>query len=171
MLTLMLTAGAVEPIQITVTDPSVKEVILECDGGKTLRAPVRAGSVSFSESPGTCSVSFLSQIGSLDGPAEYTCGTQGCSKVDVVHRDIAAAEGRVVIIITDDSTTLLELRCPSGYRNRARVETNTAVFDGVPSEDCQMFWKGGTTPAKAFKIRPGRLYCRVIGSTGVCQPK
>lgn len=160
-------ASAVEPVRIKVTDPSVREVVLEC-AGKKLTAPVRDGMVSFAENPGKCQVIFVSAVGTLDGPAEYECSARGCNKVDVVHRKVEAASDRVTIIVTDSSAVLLELKCPSGYRVRANVETNTAVFDGVPNEDCELYWKGGTALARANKIRAGQWYCQATGTTGVC---
>jgi hypothetical protein len=92
-------------------------------------------------------------------------------QVDVIHKTIESAAGRVTVVITDNSTTLLELKCPSGYRQRSRVETNTAVFENVPEEECEMFWKGGSVPAKAREIRPGTWYCQATGGTGVCTLK
>ncbi|MCA9569219.1 MAG: hypothetical protein KC656_15325, partial [Myxococcales bacterium] len=79
------------------------------------------------------------------------------------------APGRVTIVLTDNSTQLLELSCPSGYRERAPVLTNTAVFEGVPGfEDCDLWWKNAA-PGKGRKIRPGTWYCQNNKGTGVCR--
>ncbi len=171
LLALVPLSQATDPVRIKVSDPSVSKVLLDC-GGSMLEAPVRGGTAVFSQGVSNCSVHFVKQVGSLDGPGEYTCDAGGCRETDVIHRTVEAAAGRVTIIITDGSTSLLELKCPSGYRNRASVETNTAVFDGVPeNEDCDMFWKGGSAPAKARDIRPGTWYCQQTGSTGICKQR
>jgi hypothetical protein len=170
LLALVAPSSAVEPVRIKVPDPSVSTVVLDC-GGNRLESPVRSGVAVF-ENVGDCSVHFIRQVGQVAGPGEYTCDGGGCRQVDVIHRQVDAAPGRVTIIITDKSTDLLELRCPSGYRNRASVDQNTAVFDGVPdTEDCDMFWKGGSAPAKARQIRPGTWYCQQTGSTGICKQR
>ncbi|MEZ4319440.1 MAG: hypothetical protein R3F61_18135 [Myxococcota bacterium] len=170
LIALTTNAHATDPVRIRVTDPSIRTVILEC-GSTKLQAEVKNGMATFAQNPGKCEVLFLGRIGLIDGPAEYTCTSQGCQQVDVIHKELADASGRVTVVITDSSTTLLELKCPSGYRQRARVDTNTAVFEGVPEEDCEMFWKGGTVPAKAHAIRPATWYCQATGGTGVCTRK
>jgi hypothetical protein len=157
-------------LTIDVADPSVVEVQLAC-GSRVLKSPVVAGVATFSENVGDCAVSFLSQVGSVSGNDKYTCGSTGCTKNAIEHRQVGNAPDRVTIVLTDASTKLLELNCPSGYRVRAPVETNTAVFDGVPAgEDCNLFWKN-SAPAKGRKLRPGTWYCQNVGGTGVCRRK
>lgn len=170
MLALALTltsAHAADPLRIRIEDPAVREVHLDC-AGKKLRAPVRDGWATFQESIDRCSVALLSTSGELDGPGEYLCGVGGCARGDVQHRRVEAAPDRVTVVITDDSASMLELRCPSGYRERANVETNTAVFDKVPDENCELFWKGTNALAKAIKLRPGLWYCQENSGTGIC---
>jgi len=168
LLILLDPASAADPVQIDITDPSARKVVLDCEG-KIIEAPVRNGKVSFTQANGKCEVMLLSRVGVLDGPAQYTCGQDGCVQRDVIHKDIVEADNRITVVITDSSTTLLELICPSGYRQRSRVETNTAVFDNVPTEDCNLLWKGGSIPAKARKLRTGTWYCQATSGTGVCK--
>ena len=168
LLALIPAALAIDPLVITVADPAVTEVMLTCDG-KTHRAAVVDGVASFTFRPGKCEVSLLTKTGTIDGPAKYACDRRGCAELDVIHRDVGDAAGRLTVVITDDSTRLLEIKCTSGYRARANVETNTAVFEGVPDEDCDLLWKGSSTPTKAFRLRSGTYYCSATGGTGVCK--
>ncbi len=157
-------------MEITVTDPAVTEVHLACDG-QQLRAPVVDGVARF---PGTlvnCTVSLFSTVGRLDRNDRYVCGMTGCQRRGIEHREVASDPNRVTIILTDASARLLELRCPSGYRERAPVTQNTAVFDGVPEgEDCDLWWKNAA-PGRGRKIRPGTWFCQNNGGTGVCRQR
>ena len=167
LLALLSPAHAVDPLVIMVADPSVSEVVLDC-AGETHRATVKNSTASFSFRPDGCTVKLLTEVGKITGPARYACDRNGCSEIDVIHQDIVSAEGRLTVVLTDESTRLFEIKCTGGHRARATVVTNTAVFDGVPNEECDLLWKGGNTPAKAFRLRTGTYYCSATGGTGVC---
>lgn len=157
-------------MEIFVTDASVAEVQLTCSG-RLLKSAVIGGKATFTETVAGCAVSLVSQVGTVAGNDKYTCDASGCRTNDIEHRNVQSAADRVTIILTDASTQLLELRCPSGYRERAAVTMNTAVFDGVPQgQDCDMFWKN-SAPAKGRKIRPGTWYCLNNNGTGVCKTR
>lgn len=167
-LSLIVPSLAVDPVQIRVTDPKVREVVLECEGAKKLMSPVKEGLARFTEDPGRCKVIFVSEIGEIQGTAQYTCGANGCTKADVVRRQVDDAPGRVTIVVTDGSAPSFELKCTS-YRERATVETNVAVFDNVPeNEDCALYWKGGNSASRANKLGPGRWECHQTANTGIC---
>lgn len=165
----LFTAFAAD-LTINVSDPAVVEVQLQC-GTRTLRSPVISGVATFTENVGSCSVHMVAQVGQISGNDKYTCGDAGCAKMAVEHRQIANAPNRVTIILTDASTKLLELNCPSGYRERVAVATNTAVFEGVPEgQDCDLFWKN-SAPGKGRKLRPGTWYCQNTNGTGICRQR
>lgn len=156
-------------MEIHIQDPSVTEVQLNCSG-RVLKSPVSGAIARFPAGElGDCSVSLLSQVGAVSGNDKYTCTARGCTRNAVEHRQVSSAADRVTIILTDESTKLMELRCPSGYRQRAPVTTNTAVFDGVPAgQQCALYWKN-SAPGLARNITVGTWYCLNTDGTGVCR--
>lgn len=163
---LLMTAQAGE-MEITVPDPAAREVQLSCDG-QQLTKPLVGGVAKFPGTLANCRVRVIREVGEVKSNDKWTCTDRGCTRNAIEHRNVGAAPGRVTIILTDASTSLLELRCPSGYRERAPVETNTAVFEGAPNEDCELFWKN-SAPAKGRNLRPGTWYCQNTSGTGVCR--
>lgn len=168
LLSMLLTAQAGEMV-LNIPDPAAKEVILACDG-QTLKQPVVGGMAKFPGTLANCKVQVVREIGWIKNNDKWTCTDRGCARNAVEQRNVGYAPDRVTIVLTDASTQLLELRCPSGYRERAPVETNTAVFNGVPNEDCDLFWKN-SAPGKGRKLRPGTWYCQNTNGTGVCRKK
>lgn len=66
-------------------------------------------------------------------------------------------------------TTSLEVNCPSGFRERGRLNGTSATVPNVPQEGCTLFFKGGP-PAKFSPVRGGQsLSCSIQGTTGVCK--
>lgn len=170
-LLLSATAHAGAPLSITVTDSRVLAVVLDC-GGSTMKAVVKSGKADFSEVPhGSCTVDFVRKSGTISGAGEWTCSLDTCTQEDVQHLEIKDADGRLNVVVSDlpDSTTL-ELKCPNGFRERAHVKVNTAIFDNVPNEQCTLYFKGGV-PAKYNPLNWGTYYCSISGTTAVCSKK
>ena len=119
------------PIEIHVTDPTVKEVRLVCPN-RELTSRVTNGVAKFQTHLSNCSVEYTIKAGFISEPGVFTCADGRCEKQGTVHREVSNSPGRVSIIITDNSATLLELTCSDHYRSRANVVTNTAVFKGSP---------------------------------------
>ena len=162
-------AGA--PLELTVTDPQITAVVLECEDG-THRAVVKSGVASFEMLPENCTVNFVRRAGSLTEAGRYTCTVDGCKRTDVHHRSVTDAAGRINVILESALVggSWLEVNCASGYRARADVLENTAVFDGVPSEDCTLHFKGGA-PARYRPITAGTWMCNLAGSVAVCSQR
>jgi hypothetical protein len=157
------------PLEITVTDARVSEVVLTC-GANTLRSPVKGGIASFATAPNGCTVDLVRRAGTISSAGKWTCTADSCSQSDVNHPPLTDAAKRVNVVVTTamPSGTLLEVDCPDGtYRERHPLQDNTAVFDAVPSEDCWLLFKGGT-PAKYQPLRYGTYYCSLTGATAVC---
>ncbi len=171
-LLLSATAQAAAPLSITVTDKQVLAVVLDCGGGNTMKAIVRAGRADFSEvPPGACTVDFVRKSGTISGPGEWTCGLDGCTQEDVQHLEIEDADGRLNVVTTGlPESTTLELKCPNGHRERASIKVNTASFYNVPKEACTLYFKGGV-PAKYNPLNWGTYYCALSDTTAVCSKK
>ena len=166
MLWLSLAHGF-SPVQISVEDRNVTEVVLKCPD-RTVTSRVVNGIASFSENVSNCAVEFKVNVGRITDPGAYTCGVAtGCTSKGVNHRAVDDAEGRVNIILTDQSANLFELKCGS-WRERSYVTENVAVFENVPSDGCTLHFKGGT-PTKADGIGPGTYKCSAIGGVGSCR--
>lgn len=164
-----LDAHASAPLELTVTDPNVIAVVLEC-GGETKKAVVKAGKASFLELPKSgCEVHFIRRSGYIGAPGQWTCGLEGCSQQSIHHLQVDNEPGRVNVILTQATapSAALEITCPSGYRNRVPVRENTAVFEDVPQEECILHFKGGV-PARYTGMRWGTWHCALTGTTAVC---
>lgn len=158
-------AGA--PIEITVpTD--VTKVVLVCAGNKRFETEAKNGLATFPEAPKDCKVYLQKPVGTIAGPGIWTCADDGCRMVDVQHKDIRDAPGRVNVILTGEyDTRWLEISCADGARQRADIETNTATFDGITRDDCTLFFKGGS-PAQYRPIVAGSWRCGLTATTAVC---
>lgn len=166
MLWLSLAHGF-SPVQISVEDRNVTEVVLTCPD-RTIRARVVNGIASFSENVSNCEVEFKVEVGRIADAGAYTCGANtGCTAKGVNHRPVSDAEGRVNIILSDQSANMFELKC-GAWRERSYVTENVAVFENVPGEGCTLHFKGGT-PTKADNIGPGTYMCSAIGGIGSCR--
>jgi hypothetical protein len=157
------------PLEISVADTRVSEVVLTC-GGNTLRAPVKSGVASFASAPSGCTVDLVRRAGTITSAGKWACTADSCAQEDVHHTPISDAPKRVNVVVTTPmpSGTILEVDCPDGsYRERRPLEENTAVFDSVPSEDCILLFKGGV-PAKYQPLKYGTFYCSLTGATAVC---
>jgi len=63
----------------------------------------------------------------------------------------------------------IEIKCPSGFRNRASFAGGAATVANVPQEDCTIYFKGGP-PAKFKPVKGGQtLSCRFQGTQAICQ--
>jgi hypothetical protein len=155
-------------LEITVTDPRVTALVLECADG-THKLVVDGGRAVLEKRPKDCVVNQVVRSGSITAPGAWTCGLEGCTQQDVAHRDVSDADGRINVIVASDlpKGSWLELTCPQGFRERASVEENTATFDAVPEEECTLWFKGGV-PAKFTRMRWGTWQCLLSGTTAVC---
>jgi hypothetical protein len=157
------------PLEITVTDPKVHTVVLTC-GRERLESAVRAGVAVFASAPSGCAVEMIRTGGHIAGPGKWTCGLDSCAQDDVHHLPVSDAPKRVNVIVSTPmpAGTGLEVACADGsYRERRTLVENTATFDGVPSEDCTLLFKGGV-PAKYQPLKYGTWYCSLTGATAVC---
>lgn len=159
-------------LEITVPDPSVVTLILECANG-SYRADVKGGVALFDHLPNNCRVYMIRRAGLVNEPGKWTCLAETCSQEEILHQEVVDAPGRLNIVLASEMPkgSSFELTCPGGYRTRADIAINTAVFEGVPSSgDCTLFFKGNT-PARFNGISPGTWSCGILGSTAVCQKK
>ena len=167
-LALSTNALAVAPITINVPSDVVL-VRLECAGSKTLDASPKQGVVTFSSAPKNCTVYFQRKSGRIDGPGVYDCSNKKCVQADVSHRPVSDAAGRVNVILMDDTPVpSMEINCESGYRERANVIENVAIFDAAPVQGCTLQFKGGN-PAHFKGITPGTWRCSLAGTTAICR--
>ena len=157
------------PLEVRVEDPSVTAVLLDCGGDSQMKAKVHSGVAEFFQVPDTaCQVLLLRKTGIIDQPGKWECSSDGCTQADVHHKDIVNAAGRVNVVVPNlQPGATLELTCPDGYRKRASVEQNTAIFEGVPDDRCTVLFKGGV-PARYSPISEGTWYCQISGVTAVC---
>lgn len=164
----ILSPARAATLEITVTDPMVTALVLECRDG-TQKATVKNGLATFEQVPEGCTVNMIRRSGTIDAPGKWTCTLDTCKMEDVQHAPVTDADGRVNVILTTEMPpgAWLELTCSGGFRARADVKTNTAVFDGVPNEECTLFFKGGP-PAKYRPMRWGTWSCGLSGTTAVC---
>ena len=162
-------ALANEPLVIQVEDPQVETVELRCSNGKTHTSAVRGGSARFLEDPGACQVVFIRPAGRISGQGRFTCGLTGCRQDDVFNRAIPDAPGVINVVFTDTlSSGSVEIRCPSGYRQRDNIVDNTAILQSVPDEPCTAALKGAM-PATYNGIRHGTWYCSVANAIMNCK--
>jgi len=168
VLLLTTLAWASSPLELEITDPQITAVVLECADG-THKAVVKNGKASFQRIPESCTVNLVRRAGSIESAGVYACTIEGCTRKDVHHRPVTDADGRINVIAETPLAggAWLELTCGSGFRARADVLENTAVFDGVPEEDCILLFKGGA-PAKYRPITWGTWMCSVPGTVAVC---
>ena len=155
-------------LEIEVPDPQVVAVVLECADG-TYKAVVKDGLATFDRRPEACSVNFIRRAGTIDLPGRWVCDLAGCKMKDVHHRPVTNADGRINIIAATPLAggAWLELNCGTGFRARADVLENTAVFEGVPREDCILNFKGGA-PAKFKPVTWGTYQCTLDDTTALC---
>lgn len=164
-----LAAAHASPVEISVPDENVKEVILVC-GDQQLRQPVRNGKAKWPERHENCQVRFDVHLDKIDRPGFYTCSlADGCKVDDVPHRPLTAQAGRVNVVFIHDTPDgmYLELTCPAGKRERQNIDYHTVVFDGI-TQGCQVQVKG-TTPAKWVPESDGTFYCQFVGSILSCE--
>lgn len=168
MLVPFLSAAFGSPVEITVSDPLVTALVLECQDG-TFKAVVKNGLATLEQVPKDCVVNMIRKSGTITAPGRWTCTLEGCTQQEVSHREVTDAPGRVNVILTTDlpAGASLELTCSDGFRLRVEVAQNAAVFDGVPAEECTLFFKGGV-PAKFRPMREGTWSCGLSGTTAVC---
>ena len=165
----MTIAHAFSPVQISVSDPNVTEVVLTCPD-RTVRTRVVDGLAAFDQDVSKCKVEFVVSAGRIEGPGAYTCAAgTGCSSKGVNHRPVSDSPDRINIVVTDNSANLFELKCGSDFRARAPVTDNAATFDGVTGSSCTLHFKGGP-PTKFDNLDPGNTYfCSAIGGIGTCK--
>ena len=165
-------AYASAPLTITVPDKQVVAVVLDCGGGNTVKAVVKNGKAEYLEvPPGSCSVVFVRNSGTITGAGEWTCDLDGCKQQDVHHLELTNADGRLNIVVTDvPPSTTLELQCPSGHRERSSITENTGIFEGVPNEHCTLFFKGGVA-GRYHPMTWGTYYCSLTGTVAVCSQR
>lgn len=164
----LFAAARAQSVSITVTDPLVTSVVLACADGR-YELPVRNGVAAMEKTPNRCEVSMFRTSGRVDQPGKWTCTLDKCTQVDVDHQPVTDAPGRINVILTTElpPAASLEISCTSGFRIRAGISLNTAVFDGVPPEQCTMFFKGGL-PAKFGPITQGTWSCGLSNTVAVC---
>jgi hypothetical protein len=155
------------PIEIKVTDSKVVELELDC-GGTKRRVPVKSGLAVVPDLPGKCKVSMIRPSGMIEIAGKYTCSPDDCTLAQFDHKPTSDSPGRINIILAPSVVANgVELSCPSGTRLRATVDRRTAVFDGVPAEDCMMMFKGGP-PLRYQPLSHGTYTCQISGSTVLC---
>ena len=113
----------------------------------------------------------MKRSGVTKGNGTWFCNEGGCTLDEPPHAEVSNARGKVnIIVLGNVAANMLELTCPSGYRERADIVDHTAVFYEVPVDLCQLHFKGGS-PAKFNGIQPGKTYkCSVAGTQAVCNP-
>ena len=169
LLFLLSTVGArAQSLEIRVADPLVTAVVLECADGR-YDLPVRNGLATMERTPNRCQVHMYRTSGTIGEPGKWSCTLDKCTQNDVDHKPVVDAPGRINVILTSalPPSASLELTCASGYRTRTEIGLNTAVFDGVPSEQCTMFFKG-SVPAKFGPISEGTWSCGLSNTVAVC---
>lgn len=154
--------------EIQVADPAVTTVVLECRSG-SYKTAVKSGVAAFEHLPDGCQVFMIRKSGLVDSTGIWTCGLDTCKKEEVRHNPVTDAAGRINIILTTELPpgAALELTCNNGFRVRADVVVNTAVFDAVPDEECTLFFKG-SVPARFRPMRIGTWSCGLAGTTAIC---
>ncbi len=162
------TTASAQSLQIEVADPSVSTVLLACDDGER-RADVVDGIAAFMRAPQGCRVHLLQEVGHIDAPGRWRCTDTRCALVDVDHRPVSDADGRINVIANTDlpASASFELSCAGGHRQRQRIAQNVAVFDDVPASDCTLLLKGGV-PAKFQPMTWGTYTCGLSGSAMIC---
>jgi hypothetical protein len=166
--TVVVGAASAQSVQITVTDPMVTSLVLTCADGR-FELPVRDGVAVMERTPSLCRVSMYRSSGEVDRPGKWTCTLDKCTQVEVDHKPVTNAPGRINVILTSDlpPSAWLEISCTSGFRTRTDISLNTAVFDGIPSEQCTMYFKG-SVPAKFGPITEGTWSCGLSNTVAVC---
>ena len=169
MIWLLTQAAFAAPIEITVTDSAVERVLFTCDEG-SFEAKVHLGKAQLPERVTNCKLQMVRKAGVISGPGTYTCDLNACKMDQVEHKPVSDAPGRVNIIVTGAyQAQALELTCTDGFRERSAIETNTAIFNDVPTSDCTLFFKQGGPPAKYRGVTAGKTYfCSVNGAAAVC---
>lgn len=165
---LAIAAAHAQALEITITDPLVTAVVLECADGAH-KGVVKDGVAAFDIRPQGCTVHLIRKSGTIDDPGRWTCTLDRCTQQEVAHHPVTDAPGRVNVITTTDlpKGAAFELTC-STYRERAEISLHTAVFEGVPdNDDCTLFFKGGV-PARFHPIGPGTWSCGLTGNVAVC---
>jgi hypothetical protein len=165
---LLASAHAASPLELRVTDPQITSIVLECTDG-TFKALVKNGVAAFDLTPNDCTIHVIRRAGRLSSAGVYDCTTEGCRRVDVHHREVSDAPGRINVIAETPLAggSWLELSCSSGQRFRTDVIENTGVFEGVPAEECTLLFKGGP-PLKYRPISQGTWRCNAADTTVTC---
>lgn len=158
----------------------VDTVVLRCGGQELERRPrpsVVPGAqaqVRFPMWPGReCDVTFERHVGRVMQLGNWACSDGGgCSEQG---SNAAPAPplppGQIKVLTTDRLPhSTLELVCPGGYRVRTAVTNHTALFTGVPSEECELFFKGGA-PYRYRPVTEGTWSCTVVAGTAVCEAR
>ena len=158
------------PIEITITEANVTRLELTC-GAQVRQIAVSNGKATIPDLPGKCSVSLVRPSGVIDGPGKYSCGFEACTLAEIDHKPVSDGPGKVNIILAPGvSPSGIEMTCPSGYRTRAAIERNTALFSQVPNEACTIMLKGGP-PLRYTGIGWGTYNCQASGSTLICSKR
>jgi hypothetical protein len=165
---LSLGAALGQSLEISVVDPMVIAVVLECSDGSH-KAVVKNGKATLEQVPQGCQVHMIRKGGTIDAPGRWSCTLDACKQDEVEHRAVTDADGRVNVVVTSPlpAGSFLELTCSNGYRVRSDIELNTATFESVPQDECTLHFKGGV-PAKYRPVRWGTFYCGLSGTTAVC---
>jgi hypothetical protein len=163
-----VSAALAQSVEIAVSDPLVRSVRLECATG-SYDLPVRDGKVAMERVPEHCQLFMERKSGVVNQPGKWVCTLDTCQMTDVEHAAVADAPGRVNIILTSvmASSASLELTCPGGYKVRSDIRTNTAIFEGVQSSECTLWFKG-TVPAKFQPMSAGTWSCGLSNTIAVC---
>ena len=161
------TANAGVPLVVKV-EPGVSSVSVHCPDGVVQTQDVKANQVSFDLVPKDCKISITKKVGQVNNTGVWFCSERGCELDVPPHKKVQDADGRVNLIFLDaGKASTIELSC-SGYRQRTPIEDHTAVFNGVPKDDCTVYAKGGTT-AKSQPLTWGTHACTISGPTLICQ--
>ncbi len=165
---LFSSAFAIAPLEVRV-DPDVTSVKLVC-GSDSWESKPHDGVATFDRAPDNCQVLVTRPAGQINGPGIYTCTGGTCVYQDTPHRPVSNAPGRLNVVFTGAyDTQWLELKCDGGFRERVDITENAGTFDGVPSGECTLLFKGAT-PAQYRPVTTGTYKCRLTGITAVCDP-
>jgi hypothetical protein len=167
---LFVSAALAGPAEITFSDPRISAIDLDCGSGVERFLP-SGGKVTLKEIPKHCKVSVVLLAGTIDGAGRFLCGLDSCKMEEIMHKPVSNGPGKVNIIVQPGTdATDIEVKCPGGYRERSAIEENTGLFTGVPSEECELLFKGGF-PGKFRPLTVGTWQCSQVGAVAVCQKK
>ncbi len=175
---LLMVVGTASADDLVVSVPtSADRVILQCGEQRYERTVPRSPSptvdMTFPIRPGReCSVSFVRNAGSLTQFGKWACTETGCTEVEQdIGEVVALPPGHVKLVLSEElAHPMVEMSCPSGYRQRAPVVDHIVLFTDVSPDDCTLNFKGG----QPYRYRPvgwGTWACSVISATLVCEQR